>query len=65
MVAATFGKFVEPSMPKRSNDSISRKTKVRRQQALFLWPVELMLWISNLFLQLIKLTCFQKHDDLM
>ena len=43
----------------------STKTKSRRQQALFLWPVQLMLWISNLFLHLIKLIYFQKHDDLL
>ena len=33
----------------------SRKTK-RRQHALFLWPVKLMLWISNLFLHLTEIT---------
>ena len=29
---------------------ISSKTKSCRQHALFLWPVKLILWISNLFL---------------
>ena len=42
---------------------ISRKTKICRQHALFLWPVKLMLRISNLFLHLIEITHFQKYID--
>ena len=42
---------------------ISRKTKSCRQHALFLWPVKLMLRISNLFLHLIEITHFQKYID--
>ena len=38
---------------------ISRKTKSSRQHALFLWPVKLMLWISNLFFHLIEITHFK------
>ena len=48
---------------KRAMTYVSRKTKSRRQHALFLWPVKLMLWISNLFLHLVEITCFQKHTD--
>ena len=45
---------------------ISRKIRSCRQHTLFLWPVKLMLWISSLFLHLIKITRFQKHiDDLL
>ena len=61
MVAATLGKNLGPPIPKQSNDSISRKTKTCWQHALFLWPFKLMLWISNLFLQLNEITHFQKH----
>ena len=42
---------------------ISRKTKSCRQHALFLGPVKLMLWISNLFLHLTEIARFQKHPD--
>ena len=42
---------------------ISRKTKSCRQHALFLWPAELMLWISKLFLHLIEITHFKKYID--
>ena len=42
---------------------ISRKTKSCRQNALFLWTVKLMLWISNLFPHLFEITYFQKHID--
>ena len=42
---------------------ISRKTKSCIQHALFLWPVKLMLWISNLILHLTEITRFQKHID--
>ena len=62
-MAVTFGKKLSPPMPKRSNTDISRKTKSCRQYVLFLWPVKLMLWISNLFLNLIEVTHFQKHID--
>ena len=44
--------------------SKTRKTKSCRQHELFLWPVKLMLWISNLFLYLIQITSFQKHIDI-
>ena len=63
IMAATLGKKLGPPMPKRSNDSYLRKAKSRRQHALFLWPIKLMLWISNLFLYLIEITRFQKHAD--
>ena len=47
MVAAILGKNLGPPMSKRSNDSISRKTKSCRQHASFLRPAKLMLWRSN------------------
>ena len=62
-VATILGKNLGPPMPKQGNDSIFRKTTSCRQHAFFLWPIKLMLWISNLFLHLIDITHFQKHID--
>ena len=63
MVTATLGKTWVLQCQNGAMTHISRKTKSCRQHALFLWPVKLMLWISNLFLHLIEITCFQKHAD--
>ena len=49
--------------PGKSSVLVSRKIKGRRQHALFLWPVKLMLWISSLFLLLVEITCFKNHID--
>ena len=43
----------------RAKTRISRKTKICRQHAIFIWLVKLMLSIRNLFLHLIKITIFK------
>ena len=48
-----FGKTWNFQCQNGARTHISRKTKSCRQHALFLWPVKLMSWISNLFLHLI------------
>ena len=57
------GKTWDLQCQNRAKNHVSRKTKNRRQHALFLWTVEFMLWISNLFLHLAEVTHFEKHID--
>ena len=54
-------------MTKQNGDScLQEKLKGRRQNALYLWPDKLMLWISNLFLHLVEITRFLNYiDDLL
>ena len=47
VVAANLGKSLGPPMPKGALIHVSRKTKSRRQNSLFLWLVKLMLWTSK------------------
>ena len=58
-----FGKIWVLQCQNGAMTHISWKTKSCRQNALFLWPVKLMLLISNLLLHLIEISRFQKHID--
>ena len=65
MITTTLRKNLGPPMPKQNDDSCLQEDQGSYSTGTFLCPAQLMLRISNFFLDLLEITLYLKFHNLI